>query len=140
MKLARIVIVIAIVTGVLTACGIGESPERAAKEWLEAMINLDGNKILERTCMAQRENVQEASLWSSAFAMLPQMFGLDVIKVQGDISDLEFAATYIDEETVHVRVTGELRVAVLGIAEAIPVDETWLMVKEEGKWRWCGLP
>ena len=139
MKLVRAMAVIVMVVSILTACSMGDSPERAAKEWLEAMINLDGNKILERTCIAQRENVQTASLWNSAFAMLPQMFGLDV-KVQGDISDLEFTTTYIDEETAHVRVTGELRVAVLGVAQALPVDETWLVIKEEGKWKWCGLP
>ena len=68
-----------------------------------------------------------------------KVFGSDV-KVQGDISDLEFTTTYIDEETAHVRVTGELRVAVLGVAQALPVDETWLVIKEEGKWKWCGLP
>ena len=142
MKLIRVMIVIAMVVGILAACSMGDSPEKAAKEWLEAMINLDGNKILERTCVAQRENVQTASLLNSAFAMLPQVFfGVDV-KVQSDVSDLQFTTVYIDENKgyAHVHITGELRVAVLGVAQALPVDETWVMVKEGGKWRWCGFP
>lgn len=96
----------------LTACA--DSPERAAKEWLDAMINLDGNKILERTCAAQIENVQMVGLWNSAFAMLPQLFGLNM-KTQGDVSDLKFTATSINENTAHVQVTGEIRVAVLAV-------------------------
>jgi len=122
----------------LTGCA--DSPERAAREWLDAMVNLDGNKILDRTCLAQRPAVQQAGLWSSAFAMLPQVFGLN-IESKGDVSGLNFSQTSInaDETVANVRVYGEIRVAVLAFARSEPVDETWQMIKEDGAWRWCGI-
>jgi len=82
-----------------------------------------------------------AGLWNSAFALLPQLFGLD-IKSQGDVSGIKFSRISIntDETVANVRVHGEMRVAVLAFAQAYPVDETWLMVKEDGGWRWCGVP
>lgn len=125
----------------LLLTGCADSPERAAKQWFDAMLNMDGNKILDRTCLEQRAAIQEWGLWNSAFALLPQLFGLD-IKSQGDVSGLKFSRTSInaDETVANVRVYGEIRVAVLAFAQAYPVDETWLMIKEDGAWRWCGVP
>lgn len=139
MKQKTIIIMLVAFSLFLTGCM--DSPERAAKEWFNAMLNYDGNKILDRTCLAQREAVQMAGLWNSAFALLPQLFGLD-IKSQGDVSGIKFSRISIneDETVANVRVHGEMRVAVLAFAQAYPVDETWLMVKEDGGWRWCGVP
>ncbi len=122
----------------LTGCA--DSPEGAAKEWLDAMINLDGNKILDRTCLAQRPAVQEEGLWNSAFSLVPQYFGLDV-KSQVDVSGLIFSRISLsaDETVANVRVYGEIRTAVLAFAQSEPVDETWQMTKEDGAWRWCGV-
>ena len=135
----KTIIIVVLLSLLLTGCA--DSPERAAKEWFDAMLNLDGNKILDRTCLEQRVVVQEAGLWNSAFALLPQLFGLD-IKSQGDVSGLKFSQTSINTEgtVATVRVYGEIRVAVLAFAQAYPVDEIWLMVKEDGEWRWCGAP
>lgn len=104
------------------------------------MLNLDGNKILDRTCVQYRPQIQEWGLWNSAFAMLPQLWGLD-LKTQGDVSSLNFDTTNINqaETLASVRVHGEIRVAVLAFAQAYPVDETWQMVKEDNVWRWCGI-
>lgn len=135
MKRVYLGILLTVLSIFLTACA--EKPEEAAKEWADAMVNLDGNKMLERTCAAQREAVQMAGSWNSALVMLPQLFGLDV-KTQADVSDLKFTATNVKEDTAHVQVTGEIRVAVLAVAQTYPIDETWLMVKEDDKWKWCG--
>jgi len=122
----------------LTGCA--DSPERAAKEWLDALANLDGNKLLDRTCLAQRPAVQEEGLWSSVFALLPHAFGLN-IQSKTDISGLSFSRTSInaDETAANVRVYGEIRVAVLAFAQSEQADETWQMIKEDGAWRWCGV-
>ena len=136
MKVLRAVAIVVIVVSVLAACGMGDSPERAAKEWLEALVNMDGNKLMERTCAEQRENVQEAGLWLSALGMLGHSFTGQ--RVQGDISDVRFNVVGETGNTARVRVTGQIRVAVLAFAQTQEVDEEWLMVQEDGKWKWCG--
>lgn len=139
MKHKTMAVLLVVCSFLLTACF--ESPEKGAKEWFDAMLNLDGNRILERTCVEYRPQIQEWGLWNSAFAMLPQLFGLD-LKSQGDVSGLKFdeISNSSSETTAYVRVHGEVRVAVLAFAQSVPVDETWLMVKEDDVWRWCGVP
>lgn len=139
MKHKTITFLLVVFSFLLTACF--DSPEKGAKEWFDAMLNLDGNKILDRTCVQYRPQIQEWGLWNSAFAMLPQLWGLD-LKSQGDVSGLKFDTTSINEAetTALVRVHGEIRVAVLAFAQAVPVDETWQMIKEDAVWRWCGIP
>ncbi len=138
MKHKTITVLLVAFSFLLTACF--DSPEKGAKEWFDAMLNLDGNKILDRTCVQYRPQIQEWGLWNSAFAMLPQLWGLD-LKTQGDVSSLNFDTTNINqaETLASVRVHGEIRVAVLAFAQAYPVDETWQMVKEDNVWRWCGI-
>lgn len=139
MKHKTITMLLITCTFLLTACF--DSPEKGAKEWFDAMLNLDGNKILDRTCIQYRPQIQEWGLWNSVFVMIPQLWGLD-IKTQGDVSSLKFDTinTNQDETTATVRVHGEIRVALLAFAQAVPVDETWQMIKEDGVWRWCGIP
>lgn len=121
----------------LSACA--DSPSRAAKDWFDAMLNLDGNRILERTCLEYRPAIQEWGLWNSAISLLPQVFfGIDM-KSNGDVSDLEFTTINMQDNNASVYVSGEIRVAVLAFAQSYSVDETWIMVREENKWRWCGL-
>jgi hypothetical protein len=139
MKHKAVLVLFVFFSFLLTACL--DSPEKGAKEWFDAMLNLDGNKLLDRTCLQYRANIQEWGLWNSAFAMLPQLFGVD-LRSEGDVSGLEFETigSSQTETNAYVWVHGEIRVAVLAFAQAYPVDETWQMVKEDGVWRWCGLP
>lgn len=139
MKYKTVIILFVVCSFLLTGCF--DSPEKGAKEWSDAMLNMDGNKILDRTCIQYRPQIQEVGLWNSAFALLPQLFGLN-INSQGDVSGIKFDTTSINEdETVAVvRVQGEIRIAVLAFAQAYPVDEVWQMVKEDDVWRWCGVP
>lgn len=120
----------------LTACGLGDSPEKAAQEWIQAFANLDGNKIAERTCVAQQANVQQAGMWTSVF----NLFGQQTIGQQAktDVSGLKFTKVNSSGNTANVRVTGQIRVAVMALSQTQDVDETWLMVQEDGKWKWCG--
>lgn len=136
MKVLHAVAIIVIAISVLTACGMGDSPERAAEEWLESSLNMDGNTLMERTCAEQQESVQEAGLWLSVFGILGQLFTGQ--QTQTDISDLRFNVVNETGNTAHVRVTGQIRTAVLAFAQTQEVDEEWLMVQEDGKWKWCG--
>lgn len=130
-----VVLTFALVSG-LTACGLGDSPEKAAEEWVQAFANLDGNKINERTCAAQRPNVQQAGMWSSVFSIFSQQTIGQPSKT--DISGLKFATVSNSGHSANVRVTGQIRVAVLALSQTQDIDETWGMVQEEGEWNWCG--
>lgn len=139
-SISKFILVLTIV-GLLTGCGITETepgPEEGAREWIDAIVNLDGNKMLKHTCLAQRENVQQTSIWSSAFAVLGQMLTGGATQIEGDISDLKFETISRNGDQAELRVYGELRVAVLGSAQAHQVDERWQMVRENDTWRWCG--
>lgn len=137
MKHTSLVILLVVCSFLLTACF--DSPERGAKEWLYALIKYDGNKFLDRTCIQYRQQIQEVGLLYSATAIVPQLFGVDM-KFQGNLSRLKFDTISINqaETAAVVRVHGEIRVAMLAFAQAIPVDESWQMVKEDNLWRWCG--
>lgn len=113
-------------------------PEDGAREWIDAIVNQDGNRMLKYTCLTQRESVQQSSMWFSAFTVLGQLFTNRSVQIEGDVSDLKFETIRQSKDQAEVRVYGELRVAVLGSAQAQQVDETWLMVWENDTWRWCG--
>ena len=53
MKLLCAVAIIVVAVSMLTACGAGDSPEKAAREWLDALVNMDGNTLMDRTCAEQ---------------------------------------------------------------------------------------
>jgi hypothetical protein len=115
---------------------LGDSPEKAAQEWVQAFANLDGNKIAERTCAAQQANVQQAGLLNSVVGL----FGQQTIGQQAntDVSGLKFTTVSRSSNIAAVRVTGQIRVAVLGLSQTQDINETWSIARENGKWKWCG--
>jgi hypothetical protein len=127
METFRTIVAVVVLVSLLSACGIGDSPEKAAREWLDALLNMDGNKLMERTCAEQQEAVQEAGLWVSFTGE----------QIEADVSDLRFKTVYRSGDTARVRVTGEIRTAILAVATVEEVDEEWQMVREDGKWKWC---
>jgi len=136
MKPLRAVVTIVIAASILTACGIGDSPKKAAREWLDALVNMDGNTLMDRTCTEQKEAMQEAGLWVSVVGILGQSFTGQ--QIEADISDVRFETVSRNGDTARVRVTGEIRVAILAFAHAQQMDEEWQMVREDGEWKWCG--
>lgn len=135
MKQKILAVLLVALSFLLVSCA--DTPEGAARAWLNAMMKLDGNKILDLTCATQVENVQQSGLWESAFALVPQLFGLNV-QSKSDISGLNFVTTSLNGDNATVHVYGNMRVAVLAYAQAYPVDELWQMAMESGKWKWCG--
>jgi hypothetical protein len=111
-------------------------PAQGAKAWIDGAVNLDGNQTLKYTCLAQRESLKNATLWTSAFSSIGKLFTSQEMK--GDTSDLKFETISQNGDRAEVRVRGELRVALAGLADAQQLDEDWLMVFENDTWRWCG--
>lgn len=118
-----------------------QSPEEGAQEWIDAITNQNGNKMLKHTCLAQRESLQQSLVWVTAFSAVAELFSLNSfeIKLEGDVSDLHFEVLSKNDNQATIRVTGELRVSpTTGIAQAYQVNEEWPMVYENDTWRWCG--
>ena len=135
MKRLLVVMVGALCMSALTGCGGGDSPETAVREWLQAAYNMDGNKLMERTCATQQANVQQAGLWLSAFGILGQQAIGE--KSKGDVSSLQFETISSGSNRAQVRVRGEVRIAILAVAQVQKIDQTIPAILEDGKWKVC---
>ena len=136
MKLTPFVLLNFVFAAALTDCGLWDAPDQTAQEWIQAFADHKGNKIADRTCLAQQANIQEAGPWSAAF----NLFGRPAIdrQPQTDVSGLTFTTISGRGTTAIVRVTGRVSVAFLDLSQTQNIDETWRMVQESGKWKWCG--
>jgi hypothetical protein len=130
-------VMLVLVLASLLACGpldailgtvAADSPERAAREWLEASVTMDGTQLIARTCVAQHGTVLTGGLWLSALSVLAGQ------QTKVDTSDLHFLTSTVTDSSAQVHVIGKIRTAVLAVAQEQDLDETWQMVWEDGKW------
>lgn len=128
----------------LTACGgagiggITDSPEGAANEWLQALAKADGLTLDERTCSSQVSALQDGSLLSNLFGPVGQTIRSDKAKV--DISTVKVLQTANEGDTARLKVTGRIRAGEGMSVQSQVLEQTWQMTREDGKWRFCGLP
>lgn len=120
----------------LAGCGPKDTPDNAAYEWTTAMLTNDGNKLAERTCSEQISNVQSTALFTSFIEIIGQQ-AIDQ-KLEVDLKDLNFSVFQESGSSAIVQVKGVVRSAVLAVFQITPVDTKYNMVKEDGKWKWCG--
>ena len=136
MKRATLILLIFAMLVAPAACGLRDSPEGAAKEWLEALASFDGLKMDERTCSEQKEQLQQGGALLAAFSALGQEITDQNVRI--DVSAVNLSTTKSTADTANVHVTGKIRASVGLLVQSQPVDEDWKMVKEGGKWAWCG--
>lgn len=133
----------------LVACGFGatptpaptptpvDSPERGAREWYEAIANSDGLRMDDRTCAAQKEAVRQSGLMTTAFSTLGQLLiGKQEIKV--DVSGLAYTRVGSGSDSTDIRVVGTVRTAIGLSVQSQAINQTMRMVRENGKWKYCG--
>ena len=121
----------------LISCTPIESPDRAAREWVKANLEMDGLKIAERTCVEQRENAMSSGAMISALVLLTR--GIVDEQYEVDISDLTFDVEYQSPDSAVVAVKGEIRIAILAAFQVVTMDDRLQMRLEDGKWKWCGM-
>ena len=114
------------------------SPVTGAQQWLAALNSQQEDQILERVCPSEQGNVREHSAWVAAFPPLAPIPARLLSQLEGIGQALEFEIINQDEGRARVRVHGNLPVSGPGLLAVYGVDERWLMVYEEGLWRWCG--
>lgn len=124
----------------LFSCGLGNGPEKAAKAWFEFTERgeiLEADKLV---CEEQKDSFREGAFVLSGIYTFAQGFlGTDQ-PVEIDASDIEY--TRVDSlssaDRVVVEVEGEIRMTALGIVDSEELYYLWVMVNEDGQWKWCG--
>ncbi len=129
------------VVGLRLVGGALEGPVGAARRYMQAAVAYDGNELARRTCAAQQQALMEAGLVITALDLIANYYvdvGLEDIDF--DLRDLEFTEISRSGDQAVVRVSGELRTSLLFLSVPGQVDDTWLMVREDGRWKYCGYP
>jgi hypothetical protein len=158
----KAVIVVLVVAGVLLALGLlgyqfwqSSTPVYAAEDWFNGMWDVDSERVLDRTC--DQEIWVSNALASGAslsglvdYLDITQIPGLDEVLIPGvdldglkdqfeiDRSRIEFEEVMNDGQTAVVTAKGQLRLRVFQGWYPYRLDETWLIVQEDGRWKWCG--
>lgn len=122
----------------LSGCS-GDSPEAGMREWLEAALQMDGLKLADRTCSRMIPIVQQQGGIVSAAVILGREFLGQQIDIQSDLGQLRFETVSTSgSSSARVRVRGEVRAAMMGFFQTLPLDYTADMVLENNRWKWCG--
>jgi len=114
---------------------LGDSPERATREYLQAGMSMDLEKALARMCSSNQPSAEELEEGRSYWEQGRQ----SVIsgQMQVDFSDVRFSIMRRKGATAEVRVSGTLRQSFLGTTETQEMDITYEVVREKSKWRVC---
>jgi hypothetical protein len=119
----------------LTACSAGGSPAiDAARNWLQALADLNFKQVLDLTCSTPRiRNEVEVKL----DPLIDIQETLQSLKGQYNFSGLKFEELSNDGRTATVRLSGQLLLKVLGQEQVFDIYEEVGVVKENDVWRVC---
>ena len=133
MKALYIVLLLCL-TIILSACS-GSGPEKSAETWFQAMATSDGTTALKLTCCTYKADIQNMGLLMRGINMLA---GGMVSDAEVDTSSVTFETTAKSGDDATVRVSGTYIQGLMGAAFEQQVDANFIMVKEDGEWKWCG--
>ena len=135
-RLLLVTLALALTSTFAASCGVPDSPEEAAKEWLQAVVAQDGLKMDDRTCSALKDQLRQDAFWGTALLTLGQnLLGREV---KADLSDLNITTLKSSPDAARVRVKARIRAAVGLNVQAEEINGTWEMIKENGTWKYCG--
>jgi hypothetical protein len=134
------ILLLVIVAQLLSACSLGESPEGGAKAFMEAVGQMDGSKMLERTCQAQQKNASNSGTMAQAMISALMMFGggLGGAQLKIDVSGLQYTTVNQSGNNASVRISGVIRSNVGLAASEQPFNQTVPMLFEDSRWKVCG--
>jgi hypothetical protein len=108
------------------------------REWLEGALRMEGLKLAERTCNRLIPAVQNMGTMNSALLGIGQYLAGQSLNLQADLSSLRFEAVSRAGNSARVRVSGEIRAAIMASFQVVPMDYTVNMILEDNRWKWCG--
>jgi len=120
----------------LSACTAGGGPAiDAARNWLQALADLNFKQVLDLTCATPRIR-NEVELRLDPLIDIQET--LQSLKGQYDFSGLKFEELTNDGRTAIVRLSGKLLLKVLGQEQVYDIYEEVGIVKENNVWKVCG--
>ncbi|MFC2018068.1 hypothetical protein ACFLTQ_02050 [Chloroflexota bacterium] len=120
---------------VATSCESGESsttPTGTVNELFDAMEDMDVTKMME--CMDISVSSQERSQVEATFQMMKEM-GMSFSITNRDISVISET-----EDSAAVSAKCDIKATVMGQTQTQSMDETFDLVKVDGKWLLTGFP
>ncbi|MEA3441233.1 MAG: hypothetical protein U9R58_13230 [Chloroflexota bacterium] len=128
----------------LTACQPeteSDLPASAARDWLIAANGIYTQKAVALTCSDKEEELRSNRETGAArYIIISKKLRHVDVDINFDASGVEFNVVSLEPDEAVVEAKGEVRVMV-GEGSYLPpfeLDERWLMVLEEGEWKWCG--
>lgn len=118
--------------------GAGQDlPALAAQEWFDAVVSTDIETALTRTCLAMKESSQLTEMWAAAET---EITALLAHSGDGGIADAEAVFSTIERQgAIAVVALADDNLASSAQATGSDISAaSWIMILEEGKWRWCG--
>ena len=137
-----LIVLVVVVVGVVAWRALGrvvEGPDAAARRYFQAVIELRANELAARTCAATQEALMGTGAVLTAISVILNYYtGISLQDVEIDARDLSYTTLSQSGDRAEVRVNGTVRSSILFLSMPYPMDEYWLMVREGGRWKWCG--
>ena len=134
------------VLATLSACRSevdSELPAAAARDWLKAANGIYTQVVVGLTCSDKVDELKASRETGADYIVvskdLRSFSSQNDVDIAFDASGVEFNVLSIEAEEAIVEVKGDATVTVgEGSPSPVALDERWLMVVEEGEWKWCG--
>jgi hypothetical protein len=104
---------------------------------MNAFAAQDGTTMSRLTCRAGQADVQNARLLTIALGVGAPNYGAGGGQPTYDVSDLQYATTFVDGLSAGVRVTGVLHVATGMVKQALSMNNVVGLIREDQQWRLC---
>lgn len=134
---------------VLAVADQRDTPEKAAVEFAESYFWLDPS-MSDRLCTTAGDPAAAVDAYLRRVHQEARSLGYEFDYMKQGVYHVETRAVLKDENTAEVRLTGERRRTInpvyglvarwFGVGDTHPVQETFTLVREGGKWKVCGKP
>lgn len=152
MIVGAVVVVFVILQGILISIPQVENPSEAAVDFTRAYFMLDGSSMSKLLCseIVEDEEVDYVDEYLNAVAVRARLMGFSQNYLRSQLSHISTEVQMADEDEAKVRIKGKRFrsinpvFALIGrlffLIEPHEIDETLILVKEEGEWKVCGKP
>lgn len=136
-RITATLLALVLATAAVACDDAGSGPAGAAKEWLVATLEQDGNRAARLVCDSMQGDQMVAATVFAAFEVIgTNLLGVG-LGTDFDLDDLDFKTTSERGDRATVHVSGDVLISVLGVSQPTDIDDYIEMVKEDGQWKVC---